>query len=150
MSTTTVESIHKTVTVSCSVEHAFETFADGIGSWWPLKTHSVGGDNTETAIMEPRVGGRLYERMADGSEVDWGTVLAWEPPHRLVLSWQPNPTSPTPTELEVRFTDEGGSTRVDLEHRGWEGLGDLAAQARSEYAKGWPTVIGHYAEAANR
>ena len=150
---TTVEPIRTSVRLGCSVEHAFETFTAGIGTWWPLGTHSVavmmdGSGAPETAVLEPRVGGRLYERTADGREADWGEVLVWEPPRRVVIAWQPNPTADAPTEIDVRFSRAGGETLVELEHRGWERLGELAAQARGEYANGWPLVFGRYAEAA--
>jgi uncharacterized protein YndB with AHSA1/START domain len=100
-------------------------------------------------VLEDRVGGRLYERWHDGGEADWGQVLAWEPPTRLLLAWKPNPERPAPTEVEVRFLAvERGRTRVELEHRGWERLGDLAAQARDSYRDGWPTVLDAYAATA--
>jgi len=100
-------------------------------------------------VLEGRVGGRLYERWHDGGEVDWGRVLAWEPPARLVLSWSPTLERRPPTEVEVRFLAvEPDHTRVELEHRGWERLGDLAAQARSSYEGGWPGVLDAFAGTA--
>jgi hypothetical protein len=103
----------------------------------------------ETVVLEGRVGGRLYERWHDGGEVDWGRVLAWEPPARLVLSWSPTLERRPPTEVEVRFLAvEPDHTRVELEHRGWERLGDLAAQARSSYEGGWPGVLDAFAGTA--
>ena len=100
-------------------------------------------------VLEDPVGGRLYERRHDGGEADWGRVLAWEPPTRLLLAWSPNPERPAPTEVEVRFLAvEAGRTRVELEHRGWERLGELAAQARDSYRDGWPTVLDAYAATA--
>lgn len=150
---TTVEAIRKTVSIDCSVDDAFRTFTEGIGSWWPLHTHSIsvmdaGDAAPETAVMEPRVGGRLYERTRDGRECEWGSVLAWEPPSRLVLEWRVNPSNPS-TEIEVRFSIEGSGTRVDLEHRGWERYPDESgAEARGSYAQGWESVFAGYAEVA--
>lgn len=88
--------------------------------------------------------------MSDGSEGSRGTILVWEPPHRLVMAWKPN-RSPPPTEVEVQFIEQDdGRTRVDLEHRGWERLGDLARQGRGEYAGGWTMVFEkRFAKAAN-
>jgi uncharacterized protein YndB with AHSA1/START domain len=151
----TTEAIRKTVTIECTVEHAFRTFTEGIGTWWPLHTHSIsvmedGSEPSEIAVMEPRVGGRLYERTRDGRECDWGSVLAWEPPDRVVLEWRVNPDRP-PTEVEVRFTPDGAATQVDLEHRGWERYPpDVGPQARASYAgpDGWEIVFGAYAAKA--
>jgi uncharacterized protein YndB with AHSA1/START domain len=150
----TVAPIEKTVTVNCSVEHAFEVFTERIGQWWPLHLHSIavhedGTDPPETAVMEAGLGGRLYERTAEGEELEWGKVLVWEPPNRLVLEWRPSRKPATPTEIDVRFTAEGEGTRVDLRHRGWERLGPRGADVRNGYDSGWPTVIQAFAEAAS-
>ena len=147
---TAVDPIRRAIRVECSVEHAFETFTDRIGDWWPLETHSIGEADAETAILEPWEGGRLYERMRSGGEAHWARVVTWEPPHRLVLEWKVNPASPAATEIEVRFTADGGGTRVELEHRGWERLGDLAADARASYDSDWPMVLGLFADATTR
>lgn len=77
-----------------------------------------------------------------------GTVLEWEPPRRLVLAWKPNLADNPPTELQVTFSPDGDSTRVELEHRGWERLGALAQQARQGYGEGWTAVLGLFAHAA--
>jgi uncharacterized protein YndB with AHSA1/START domain len=92
------------------------------GTWWPLANYKIGKANAVDAMIEPRVGGRWYERGDDGSTCDWGRVLSWEPPSRLVLSWdisadwQFDPD--LKTEIEIRFIAEGKDvTRVELEHR---------------------------------
>jgi uncharacterized protein YndB with AHSA1/START domain len=150
----TIEAVQKTVTVECSVEHAFRTFTEGIGSWWPLHTHSIsvmddGQGAPETAIMEPAVGGRLYERTHDGRECEGGTVLAWEPPHRLLLEWRVNPNNPA-TEIEVRFSADGDATRVELEHRGWDRYPDqVGAGTRAEYNQGWEAVLDAFVDTAS-
>ena len=87
MSTTMIEAIRKTVLVDFTPEEAFDLFTARIASWWPVRTHSYGGDDVKDVVLEPGVGGRLYEVTADG-EQDWGKVLAWEPPTRLLLDWQ--------------------------------------------------------------
>ena len=87
MSTTMTEAIRKTVLVDFTPEEAFDLFTARIASWWPVRTHSYGGDDVKDVVLEPGVGGRLYEVTADG-EQDWGKVLAWEPPTRLLLDWQ--------------------------------------------------------------
>jgi uncharacterized protein YndB with AHSA1/START domain len=152
---TTVEPIQRSVTVNRSVEDAFRVFTEGISTWWPLHSHSIeamGSDGARVpteAVLEPREGGRLYERMSTGEEGYWGTITTWEPPHRVVISWKVNPDAAAPTEIDVRFREEGGATRVDLEHRGWERLGADAAEARASYADGWKGVFGAYADVAN-
>jgi uncharacterized protein YndB with AHSA1/START domain len=147
--TGTIEPVVVAVEVGRGVEEAFGVFTNEIASWWPVTDHSVEADRVEAVVLEGRVGGRLYERWRDGRESDWGRVLAWEPPSRLVLSWSPNPERSATTEVEVRFTAlEADHTRVELEHRGWERLGDLAAEIRGNYREGWPGVLDSFATAA--
>lgn len=85
----------------------------------------------------------------DGETFEWGRVLVCDPPHRLVLSWYPSRTPETAQEVEFRFTDLDGATRVDLEHRGWDTLGDEAADLRRNYQGGWETVLGEFRSVAN-
>ena len=145
----TVEPVRVAVEVRRGVEEAFRVFTTDIGAWWPLLGHSVAPDKVEAVVLEGRPGGRLYERWRDGGEADWARVLAWEPPARLVLAWRPNPERRAETEVKVRFVAvEADHTRVELEHRGWERLGDLAAEARASYDGGWPGVLDAYAGAA--
>ena len=143
--------VRRSVTVNRSVEDAFRLFTEGMSTWWPFETHSIGKDGAdpEAAVLEGREGGRLYERMADGHTSHWATVLAWEPPTRVVLSWELRPDRPA-TEVEVRFSEAGDGTRVELEHRGWERLGDEAAEAKTSYGSGWEYVLGRYAERASK
>jgi uncharacterized protein YndB with AHSA1/START domain len=150
---TGTEAIHRTVSVDCSVEHAFETFTDRIHEWWPLATHSIEvgetGSAPETVVFDGP-GGRVYERTTKGEELDWAHVTAFEPPHRFVLEWNPSRDQDRPrTEIEVTFTDEDGKTRVDLEHRGWDRLGEQAAEARQGYNQGWQVVLAGYADKAS-
>ena len=140
-----VAPVRKTVRVERPAAEAFRLFTDEIARWWPVRGHSVAEERAETVVFEPREGGRVYERRDDGTISYWAEVVAWEPPHRFVLAWQPNPDAPAPTEVEVAFTPEGDGTRVDLEHRGWERLGERAELARTEYETGWDGVLGLYA-----
>jgi uncharacterized protein YndB with AHSA1/START domain len=137
--------VRKSVAVNRPVDAAFRLFTDEIANWWPLPTHSVAEERAETVVFEPREGGRVYERKTDGTISYWAEVVAWEPPRRFVLAWQPNPEAPAATEVEVTFTPEGDGTRIDLEHRGWERLGDRAELARTEYEVGWDGVLDLYA-----
>lgn len=143
--------IHKSAVVAATPEKAFEVFTDGIATWWPLDTHSVGamdkgGATPETVVFETGPGGRVYERSSSGEESHWANVAAWEPPHRFVLEWKVNPDAIAATEVEVRFTPEGDGTRVDLEHRGFEALGKDAEDSHAGYAGGWAKVFQDYVE----
>jgi uncharacterized protein YndB with AHSA1/START domain len=152
-----IEPIRRHVSVRCDPATAFRVFTAEMDTWWPLHIHSratqereADGVKAERLVVEERVGGRIYEVMSDGLEADWGTILIWEPPERIVIAWQPNGGPPNPTELELRFAVEGEGTRVDLEHRGWERLGPEGGEARENYAQGWPLTFDRlFAEAAN-
>ena len=100
-------------------------------------------------VFEPRAGGRLYEIRKDGSEGEWADVLVYEKPSSFTLAWRPyeEPGSGPATELEVRVVADGEQTHVELEHRGWERLGDEAAESQSGYDSGWEHVLGRYVAA---
>jgi uncharacterized protein YndB with AHSA1/START domain len=141
MSTTeALAAIRKTIVVAASPETAFETFTRRMSAWWPTGSHRVFEDGS-SVVFEEQVGGRVYERAANGDEADWADVIAWEPPQRFVLRWRVNPKR-GPTEVEVRFSPEGNGTRVELEHRGWDEIGDAAG--RANYDPGWDVVLGRY------
>jgi uncharacterized protein YndB with AHSA1/START domain len=140
--------VRKSVVVDCSPEHAFETFTERFYTWWPFETHSPAGERPESATFEPYVGGRVFDRMANGEEHEWATVLVWEPPNRFVIDWHVTPGKPS-TELELRFASEGDGTRVDLEHRGWERYGDEAAESCASYNSGWDIVLKPFVAAAS-
>jgi DNA-binding transcriptional ArsR family regulator/uncharacterized protein YndB with AHSA1/START domain len=122
-----------TVTVKAPLDVAFRVFA-GL-RWWPIETHHLAEPPGEEAVLEPFVGGRWYERGPGSREQDWGTVLAWEPPHRILLSWHFSPDwtyEPDParsSEIEVRFTAAGpDQTLVVYSHRHLERYGEEAAE----------------------
>jgi uncharacterized protein YndB with AHSA1/START domain len=142
--------VEKSVTVSVPVERAFGVFTAEIGTWWPLRTHAVDTERSETVVMEGRVGGRLYERTPSGEEHVWGTLVAWEPPNRIVYSWHPGRGEETAQEVEITFTPQGDGTRVDIRHYGWEKLGDPLENTIASYQEGWDKVIASYAQAAER
>jgi uncharacterized protein YndB with AHSA1/START domain len=142
--------VEKSVTVSVPVERAFEVFTAEIGTWWPLRTHAVDTERSETVVMEGRVGGRLFERAPTGEEHVWGTLVAWEPPNRIVYSWHPGRGEETAQEVEITFSPEAEGTRVDIRHYGWEKLGDRLEETIASYNEGWDKVIAVYARAAER
>jgi uncharacterized protein YndB with AHSA1/START domain len=147
--------IQGTVTVGVPVERAFRVFTDSFTTWWPPEFH-IGQADMAEAILEPRAGGRWYERGVDGSECDWGRVLAWEPPHRMVVTWQINgewqydPDPAHASEIEVRFTADGpGQTTVELEHRLLERLVDGQALRDGIIGGGgWTSLLELFAKAA--
>jgi uncharacterized protein YndB with AHSA1/START domain len=100
-------SVRKVSMVAAPPVVAWRVFTERMGTWWPLSVYKIGKVNAVDAVIEPRVGGRWYERGADGSTCDWGSVLVWEPPSRLVLSWDVNAEwqydPELKTEIEIRF-----------------------------------------------
>ena len=118
------------IVVEAPIERAFSVFTDGFGTFKPREHNLLGAPITET-VFEPRVGGHIYDRAEDGSECHWARILAYEPPSRVVFSWDIGPTwqieaDPDNTsEVEVRFTADGPTrTRVELEHRHLDRHGD--------------------------
>ena len=145
-----VEPIRKQLTVEAPQERAFRVFTERFDAWWP-RSHSIGGAPMKQAILEQKTGGRWYERAEDGKECDWGKVLVWDPPRRVVVSWQiTNDWKYDPTlvtEVEVTFTPDGPTrTRVELEHRDLERYGAAAEEARKVLASpgGWPGLLDMY------
>jgi uncharacterized protein YndB with AHSA1/START domain len=155
-----VASIQKSVTVETDQARAFEVFTARHGAWWP-STYHIGESEFETSVIEPYEGGRWFERGVDGSECDWGRVLVWEPPRRLVLAWQITADwqfdPGLVTEIEIRFEPVATTrTRVDLEHRHLERFGARAAEMRAIFdsggvpgaPQGWAGILREFAAAA--
>lgn len=147
--------VRKSILVQASPQRAFDVFTGGLAQWWPLESHHLGSQPAVTVILEPRRGGRLFERAADGSECNWGQVLAWEPPDRVIFSWEINadwePDAGIKSEVEVQFTPEGAGTRVDLEHRGLESFGERAGQMVAIFGSsdgGWSGLLEQFARSA--
>ena len=146
--------IRKSLTVAVSPQRAFEVFTDGFDRWWP-KTHTVGKAPLQRAVIEPRLGGRWYGVDVNGHEDEWGDVLAWEPPGRVLLAWRINGNFAYDpdilTEVEVNFIETAnGHTQVDFEHRGLESMGEGAEEtrARMESPNGWSGLLASFRQAA--
>lgn len=148
-------SVRKIIRVKAPRDIAWRVFTEQMGTWWPLAVYKIGKVDAVDAIIEPRVGGRWYERGDDGSHCDWGSVLLWEPTTRLILSWdidanfQYDPK--LKTEIEVLFIAEGnGSTRVELEHRRLDRFGDRRAEMRNIFDKtgDWGQLLAAFAQKA--
>lgn len=142
-----VPPVLRTAVVARPVEEAFAVFTDEIGAWWPLPTHSVFREHAGGVHL---VDGRLVERATDGRESVWAEVEAWEPPHRLVLRWHPGSELGAAGRVEIRFAEDGDTTRVDLRHDGWEAFGEDARRRRRAYAgpSAWGHVLDHFADGA--
>ena len=146
--------IRKSLSVAASPEKAFKVFTEGFDRWWP-KSHTIGKAPLARAVIEPREGGRWYGVDENGHEDDWGEVLAWAPPARLLLAWRINAQwtydPALLTEIEVRFTATAdGGTQVEFEHRHLERMGDGAEQARAmmESPGGWGGILEGFRQAA--
>ena len=146
--------IRQSTLVRSDAGHTFDVFVHTIGAWWPVQPYSAGQDRVRDVTFEERVGGRVYETWVDGTAIEWGEVLAWEPPTRFAMTWT---STPAPTEIEVSFSALGPAlTRVTVEHRGWEALTD--AQLAEDCAvpggylggafnQGWATILARFTAA---
>jgi uncharacterized protein YndB with AHSA1/START domain len=144
-----IEPLRLAFDVACPSEHAFEVWTSKIARWWPAD-HSVSGENGLLVVLEGRPGGRIFERTRSGAEHEWGEVTVWEPPRRLVYQWHLRRDRADATEVEIRFIDQGdATTRVEIEHRGWERLGAQGADCRDATVHGWETLLPHYVSVAN-
>jgi uncharacterized protein YndB with AHSA1/START domain len=146
-------SVRSSIVVEAPIERAFAVFTEEFGTFKPREHNLLGVEIAET-VFEPRVGGRLYDRGVDGSECHWARVLAYEPPHRIMFSWDISPRWQVETDLdktsevEVQFTAESSArTRVDVEHRnidrhgaGWESVRDGV-----NADDGWPLYLQRFA-----
>ena len=148
-------SVRKVMNVQASPEVAWRVFTEQMGTWWPLSVYKIGKANAVNAIIEPRVGGRWYERGDDGSMCDWGSVLSWEPHTRLVLSWDITADwqydASLKTEIEVRFIADGKDrTRVELEHRRLDRYGARRDEMRAIFDStgDWGRLLESFASAA--
>ena len=145
--------VRREIVVEAPIERAFSVFTDRFGDFKPPEHNLLGVAIAET-VFEPKVGGHIYDRGVDGSECRWARVLAFEPPTRVVFSWDIGPTWQIETdpgstsEVEVRFVAETPQrTRLELEHRhlerhgqGWESLSDGVADEA-----GWPLYLARFA-----
>jgi uncharacterized protein YndB with AHSA1/START domain len=153
MSESDPTSVRSSIVVDVPVDRAFAVFTEDIGSWWPPEHHLLEAGLADM-VFEPRVGGHVFDRGVDGSECRWARVLAFEPPHRLVISWDINlqwqlePDPDRTSEVEVRFWSEGPEqTRVELEHRNLDRHGDGWEQMHGAVGSpnGWDHGLQNFA-----
>ena len=137
--------------IKTNQERAFDIFAAGMGSWW-MKSHTLQPSGQRDVVIEPRDGGRWYDVGEDGTEMEWGRVISWQRPDRLVLAWQLNAEwtydPDFETVVEVNFTPDGDHVIVDFEHRDLERFGEKAAEVRGSYDSGmdggWRALLAGY------
>lgn len=145
-----IEPLRLSFEVDCPAEHAFAVWTTQIARWWPAD-HTVTGEAGLEVVFEPRVGGRIFERTAAGAEFDWGEITIWGPPRRLGYSWHLRRDRADATEVEISFIDQGNSTtRVEIEHRGWERLGARGSGWRDANQSGWNSLLPHFSAACAR
>ncbi len=151
---TTEVPVRKSVRVKASPEQAFRVFTEDFDGWWP-HTYHIGKSPMKRAILQGAAGGRCYTEQEDGTECDWGKILVWDPPRRLVIAWQIThqwgyePDLAKSSEVEIRFEPEqDGSTRVDLEHRNFRrhGAGAESMRKSVDSEGGWGTLLQLYAK----
>jgi hypothetical protein len=146
--------VRKSIFVNATPERAFHVFTAGMATWWRPE-HHIAPTPFVAIVVEPRAGGRWYERDKDGAECEWGKILVWEPPARVVLAWQLNAEWKYDpdfiTELEIGFRAEDTGTRVELEHRDLEkyGVNADAVRASLDAMEGWNGALAVYAQAAS-
>jgi uncharacterized protein YndB with AHSA1/START domain len=141
----TLPPIERSISVSWDQAEAFRRFAFDFAKWWPTRTHSIGGPRLRRVVLEPHVGGRIYEELDDGRRFQWGRILEWEPPGRLKFTFHPSREPENAQDVAVRFTPEGTGTRLTLVASNWENWGKDAEKARKGYYAGWGYVLNVWA-----
>jgi hypothetical protein len=138
-----IEPLELSFEIDCAPDHAFDIWTERFDQWWP-SGHTVSGDPA-AIVLERRVGGRIYERTADGTEIDWGEITVWQPPRRLAYLWHIRRDRTDATDVELTFVDTGnGTTRLQIVHTGWERLGSGATEWRDANRGGWCGLIPHF------
>ena len=156
MTTMTDTTFATSITLRAPIERAFDVFTKGFDTWWP-RSHHIGKADMAEAVLEPHADGRWFERGVDGSECDWGRVLAWDPPNHVALSWHltaawtydPDPAKAS--RVDIRFVAENEHvTRVELEHSGLDhhGADWLTVRAGISSDGGWSELLERFADAA--
>lgn len=139
-----IEPLRISFEVECSPDHAFRTWTGRATAWWPPE-HTVSHESGAEIVFEPRPGGRIFERTPEGREIEWGEITEWEPPRRLSYRWHiaTDPTNATDVEIVFRELPDS-TTRVEIEHGGWDNLGEIGRAWREANLAGWDGVLPSY------
>jgi hypothetical protein len=141
-----IEPLRLKVEVACDAAHAFAIWTARFGTWWP-RGHTISGD-PDAIVLEPRPGGRIFERARDGTEIDWGEIVRWEPPAGLSYLWHIRRDRSQATEVAIAFVEAGpGRCLLEIVQTGWERLGDEGASWRDANTQGWNGLLPHFATA---
>jgi hypothetical protein len=143
-----IEPLTLSYEIDCPADHAFEVWTTRLSTWWP-KGHSASGDPRTEITLEPRLGGRIFERTPDGTEIDWGRITVWDPPRRLGYRWHIGRDEDQATDVALSFVAlDGDRTRLEILHSGWERLGSEGPSWRDANTNGWSALIPRFVEAA--
>lgn len=143
-----IEPLMLSYEIRCPAEHAFDVWTSRFSTWWPTG-HSTSGDPDTVVVLEPRSGGRIFERTPEGTEIEWGEITRWDPPHHLGYRWHIGRENTEATDVELTFVDVAdGTTRLEIVHRGWERLGAEGLSYRDANTAGWGSLIPSFVGAA--
>jgi hypothetical protein len=144
-----IEPFRTSFDVACRPDHAFAAWTEKASSWWPVE-HTVSHEAGTKIVFEPRVGGRIFERTPGGHEIEWGEVVEWDPPRRLRYLWHIATDREHATDVDIVFRElPDSSTRIEIEHAGWERLGEIGRSWREANRAGWDGVLPSYVSACN-
>ncbi len=144
------EPLHLSFEVDCQPAAAFATWTTRASTWWPAD-HTVSCERGVQIVFEEGVGGRIFERTPGGVEHEWGRVTLWDPPDRLGYTWHLRFSPEDATDVVIRFVPSGDDrTRVEIQHSGWDRLGETGLQRRDGNRLGWLAVFPHFAEAIEK
>ncbi|HXN91305.1 MAG TPA: SRPBCC domain-containing protein [Candidatus Sulfotelmatobacter sp.] len=143
-----IEPLRMSFVVACTPEHAFDTWTSRATAWWP-PDHTVSHERGAEIVFEARAGGRIYERTSNGTEIEWGEIVEWDRPRRLRYLWRIATEPENATDVEIVFRKMGDdTTEVEIEHGGWERLGEIGTAWREANHAGWDGVLPPYRESA--
>ena len=143
-----IEPLRMSFVVRCAPQHAFDTWTERAGAWWPPE-HTASHERGAEIFFEQRAGGRIFERTASGTEFEWGVIVDWDPPRRLRYLWRIATQAENATDVDIAFEElPDSTTRVDIEHGGWDRLGDFGQSWRDTNRGGWDGVLPAYRVAA--
>lgn len=145
-----IEPLRIAFDLDCSPDHAFATWTGRATAWWP-RQHTVSHEPGAEIVFEPRAGGRIFERTSGGREIEWGAIVEWDPPRRLRYLWRIATETRSATDVEIVFRElPNSTTHVDIEHGGWDRLGDIGQSWRDTNQAGWDGVLPAYRKDAVR